>query len=602
LLVYGVDIEIDEDVRIDNFTNLIDDLSWEEFMPSGVDKKTFNKFAKYYDKDIFLASSRRIRYISKSADELEPTKRVKKIAALFSTFKNPDKETVLTPWKTVNKHLGDVLGGYNFFDESKENDIEEPRLIEHGDVTNNTLLNSESQILEINSKSGLYPLYVTYSIYKHRLSLIDEKNTTFKLKNKIWDDVVMKNIFVICKTKMAKSITRRTLVGYRESKVNARYFEDLVNQLKQESKFSTFKRKIHSGKSYWKAEGKGDDMRFNAIVGNPPYQEIISNNKKNSSLSKQLFPTFIMATMRLKPDYSSLITPSRWFKGNAQDKSFIKLREFLMENNHIKKIVNYTDERELFNNVTIAGGINYYLFEKDYSGDIEFVEVKNGEQKSTLRPLFEDGLDIVLSDGSNHEIIRKLLAKDFISLTTVTKGRNAFGVTGKVANKVSQSEFKEGFVELRCAYEEIRWIDPKKITKNYDLVKKWKIFTSKGNGGAGLITDDKVVAVLGKAFVGSDFSACTDSLIPIGNFETKIEAENLQKYMSTKFLRYVVGILKTSQNVSQNVYQFVPLQDFTTDSEIDWSSDISEIDRQLYAKYQFSDEEISKIENKIKYI
>ena len=99
-------------------------------MPNKVDKNMFKKFAKYYDKDIFIASSRRIRYISKTADELEPTERVKRIARLFATFKNPDKETVLTPWKVVNMHLSRCIGGYNFFDDKYEIELDKPRFVD----------------------------------------------------------------------------------------------------------------------------------------------------------------------------------------------------------------------------------------------------------------------------------------------------------------------------------------------------------------------------------------------------------------------------------------------------------------------------------------
>jgi superfamily II DNA or RNA helicase len=602
LLVYGANIDINDDVTIDNFASLVDDLSWEEFMPKGVDKNTFDKFAKYYDKDVFLASSRRIRFISKSADELEPTERVKKIASLFVSFKNPDKETVLTPWRTVNMHMSDTIGGYDFFDENHDNEIKEPRFVDQGDVTKDVLLNEHTNILEINSKSGLYPLYLTYSLYRTRLNRLDENEHTFENKNKIWDETVKKNIFVICKTPMAKSITKRTLVGYRDVSVNTHFFEDLENQLNQKNKLKTFIRKVKSGSSYWKVEGKNDDMKFNAVVGNPPYQEIVSSSKGNSSLSKQMFPKFIITAIQLNPNYSSLITPSRWFKGDAQDKSFIKLREFIRDNNHFKKIVNYPNERDLFDNVSIAGGINYYLYEKQYKGNVEFVENVSSSRFITIRPLFEEGLDIVLSSGVNYQLLQKIMDNDFRSFTEITKGRNAFGVSGKNANEISEKSYVKGYLELRCAYEEIRYIESKYITKNKELARRWKVFISKGNGGAGLLTDNKNVAILGKSFVGNNNSVCTDSLIPIGDYETEVEAINLQKYMSTKFLRYLVGILKTSQNIYQNVYKFVPVQDFSNDSDIIWNSNISEVDKQLYNKYKLSEHEIKMIEEKIKYL
>lgn len=122
----------------------------------------------------------------------------------------------------------------------------------------------------------------------------------------------------------------------------------------------------------------------------------------------------------------------------------------------------------------------------------------------------------------------------------------------------------------------------------------------KGNGGAGILSEDKPVSILGKAYIGEPLQVCTDSLIPIGSFDNKNEAINLQKYMSSKFLRFMVGILKMSQNVYQNVYQFVPMQDFTPNSDIDWSKTITEIDQQLYKKYKLSEEEIIFIEKKLK--
>ena len=186
LLVYGIDMDINSDITIDTFSDpkIIDDLSWNEFMPKGVTREMFRKFSKYYDKDIFIGACRRIRTVSKNADNLEPTERVEKIAELFTTFKNPDKETVLTPWKVVNLHIGVTLGGYSFYDDKFENSISEPRFIEKEGITSR-VFNKESNILEINSKTGLYPLYVSYTLYRLRLNEIPEEQQTFENKRKI---------------------------------------------------------------------------------------------------------------------------------------------------------------------------------------------------------------------------------------------------------------------------------------------------------------------------------------------------------------------------------------------------------------------------------
>ncbi|MEG2286225.1 MAG: DEAD/DEAH box helicase, partial [Eubacterium sp.] len=134
LLIYGAEIAYDEEMTLDKFIEKVDDSSWDEFMPTGVTKKIFAEFRKYYDEDVFIAAGRRIRNVAKEADTLNPTERVKKIAGLFSNFKNPDKETVLTPWRVVNMHLSDALGGYDFYDENHEETLDEPRFVDQGQV------------------------------------------------------------------------------------------------------------------------------------------------------------------------------------------------------------------------------------------------------------------------------------------------------------------------------------------------------------------------------------------------------------------------------------------------------------------------------------
>lgn len=115
LLIYGAEIDNEEQqLTIHNFTSLIDPQSWEEFMPRGVTKQIFNKFKRYYDPDIFAAAGKRIRAMARAADRLTIEERVERITAIFATFRNPDKETVLTPWRVVNMHLSDTLGGYTF--------------------------------------------------------------------------------------------------------------------------------------------------------------------------------------------------------------------------------------------------------------------------------------------------------------------------------------------------------------------------------------------------------------------------------------------------------------------------------------------------------
>ena len=431
-------------------------------------------------------------------------------------------------------------------------------------------INTSSLLLDIASKQGEF----VYAVYK-----------------KYGKDVA-NNFYSITTSKIAFEFTRKV---YKLLELN------LENIERKYTSYDLISEKMLIENGHIKINNI--KMKFNAIVGNPPYQQAISKNLKNKSLSRQIFPDFIKLSVGLNPDYLSLVTPSRWFTGDAQDKSFLRLREFFQENNHIQSIVNIPISDSVFPSVEIAGGINYFLYNPKFSGDIDFTEYYGEDDINTYkRPLFEDGLDIILTSGFSHKIISKVKKGDFRSLTQITKGRNAFGILGKSVNEVSIPSKKKGFYELRCKHEEIRYVETSRITKNRDLSERWKIFISKSNGGAGLLSDKKQVSILGKPFLGYPQSVCTDSLIPIGDFKTKFEAKALMSYIKTKFLRYMVGILKTSQNISQNVYKYVPLQNFTPESDIDWRKSIGEIDQQLYKKYELSKGQIKFIEKKIKAI
>lgn len=363
------------------------------------------------------------------------------------------------------------------------------------------------------------------------------------------------------------------------------------NLLKQDKTFSeiTLKDEIKVGDR---------KVRFGAIVGNPPYQEIISKSKGNKSLGKQLFPNYIKLSMDITDVYATLITPSKWFTADAQDNSFPKLREYAKRNNHFKKIKTMANGASVFEG-TELGSVNYFLFEKQYTGNTEFIHDK--EENSVYRPLFEEDMEQIISMNSMVSILNKVRNHEgFDTLMTITKGRNAFGITGKEATGKTSKTYFDGSYSVRCSYERIRYTNEEEITKNKELANRYKVFMSKANGAAGILGEKDEVAILGKPYIGSNRSVCTDSLIPIGDFSTEQEAINLSKYLLTKFLRFMVGILKSSQNIYQIVYKFVPMQDFTNQSDIDWENTIDEIDEQLFDKYGLSNEEREYIKSSIK--
>ena len=348
---------------------------------------------------------------------------------------------------------------------------------------------------------------------------------------------------------------------------------------------------------------EGDEIvNFDVVVGNPPYQENIGG-QSNRSLSKQLYPTMMQMAITINPKHLTMITPSRWFTGNAQDRSFVKLREFVREHNHFRKITNFLSSSDVFDGVSVPGGVNYFLFEPDYSGEITFKEVQQKTEMCVERPLFEDGLEVILPMNRMISILQKVRASDFVSMEEIVTGRNPFGIPANDADlnkEMVETQDESHEISILCAYEKIQFVSRELITRNSSLCDHWKVFTSKMNGGAGTLLDGKQVAILGRTFVMGPGSICSNTLLAVGDFDNQTEAENLNKYMNTKFFRFMLGIKKIAQVLTSNIYSFVPQQNFKNNSDITWTNGLSDIDKQLYAKYGLEEDEITFIESMIK--
>ena len=594
LMIYGADLtDESKEITLDNFTSLIDDGSWDEFMPKGVTKEIFEQFKKYYDPEVFCSAGKRIRAMAKAADALDIEDRIERITAIFNTFRNPDKETVLTPWRVVNMHLGDCLGGWVFYDETKEKQIVVPRFVDNGDVTREVFA-FDARILEINSKSGLYPLYMAYSIYRTRLQeKLDEADTmenTPERHLKVWDAVLRENIFVLCKTQMAKSITRRTLRGFRPAKVNTRYFEDLINQIS--NKTAKFVSQMKQGKNYWKAN-EDNDMKFTAIVGNPPYQ--ITTDRTSDTPIYHLFMDVAFQIC----DKVSFITPAR-FLFNA-GKTPAEWNNRVLNDPHFKVIWYKPKSTDVFPNVDIKGGVAV-----------------------TFRNAVEDfgSVGTFTAFDELNSIIKKVSARTIGTLNNIIYPQNKFilgelykdfpylkdriGSDGKEKRlTTSIFDFKEIFKDTRSSNEDLcilglvknirtyKYISPQYIESHQNLMK-YKVLVPKSNGSGAL------GEVLSTPLIGEPLIGYTQSFISIGSFDNVNEAEACLKYIKSKFARVMLGILKATQDNSKEVWRLVPLQNFTSESNIDWSKSVAEIDQQLYAKYGLDESEISFIESKIK--
>lgn len=581
LMIYGAKVENeDNELTIDNFTSLIDPQSWEEFMPKGVTKQRFNAFRKYYDPDIFTAAAKRIRAMARAADRLSVEERIERIAAIFATFRNPDKETVLTPWRVVNMHLSDTLGGYTFFDEDFADTIEEPRFVDRGDVTAD-VFTPYSHLLEINSKSGLYPLYLAYNIYRARLrdELISPQ--TLEEHQAIWDKAVAENIFIVCKTPMAKSITRRTLLGFRDRKVNMYAPDDLINKIKNQPEL--FIKKVH--------DLIGTNVKINAIVGNPPYQVMDGGGTGSSAVP--VYNSFVTISQSIKPKCVSMIMPAKWYSGGRGLDDF---RQEMLNDTRIRKLVDFVDSRDVFPTVDIAGGICYFLWDLNYNGKCLVVSISNGRKSQEKRYL--NAYDTFIRDSKIIDIIRKAMPQTSSpSLAQKVYASKPFGLRS----------FDKGFPaepgrNIRLfGSDGISYLNESEVPQNLAIAQKWKVIMSKASAEhAGQTDKEGRKRIVSRLEVLEPGTICTESYLLLDIFDSEAEARNLHKYIRTQFVRFLIGSILLTQNIVRDKFRFVPLQDFTENSDIDWSKSVAEIDRQLYAKYGLTEEEISFIESMIK--
>ena len=579
LLIYGAELKSeDEEITIENFASLIDDQSWEEFMPKGVDKERFEKFKKYYDPDIFREAGKRIREMARAADKFTIEERIERISAIFNTFRNPDKETVLTPWRVVNMHMSDCLGGWCFYDEAFQQPLSIPRYVDQGKVTRD-VFRPEAHILEINSKSGLYPLYVAYNIYRSRIEAARAKygEVSHGFAMNLWDATIEENILVVCKTPMAKSITKRTLAGFRNTRVNAQYYKDLIQNISErpEAVVNTFR----DGKHFWKIN-QDTNMKFDAIVGNPPYQVNVGEKKDNYGML--IFNKFVDISIQMKPNYMSMIFPSRWFTGG---RGLDEFRSKMLNDNRLRKISDFLDARELFPTADIAGGINYILWDKSYHGLCDFTGNHKGKITRKERNLNQFGVFIRRNDAL--PIIEKVKIKHERTMAETVSGQTPFGF---ITTFKGRPQPFDNSLALYGSNGTITYVSTDEVERNKDWIEKYKvIFTMAAPGGGG---SDKngMYLLLSSSQILNPKEVCTQTFLVGDTFNNYVEAENCLHYLRCRFTRFLILQTMTSQHLSPERFQFVPLQDFTRP----WT------DADLYAKYHLTDEEIQFIESMIK--
>ena len=579
LLIYGAELKDDnQEITINNFASLIDNQSWEEFMPKGVDKEKFEKFKKYYDPDIFREAGKRIREMARAADKFTIEERIERIAAIFNTFRNPDKETVLTPWRVVNMHMSDCLGGWCFYDEEFKQPLAVPRFVDQGKVTKD-VFRTDAHILEINSKSGLYPLYVAYNIYRARVEAAKQKygEVSHGFAMNLWDATIEENILVVCKTPMAKSITKRTLAGFRNTRVNAQYYPDLIQNISErpEAVVNTFR----DGKHFWKIN-QDTNMKFDAIVGNPPYQVNVGEKKDNYGML--IFNKFVDISIMMKPSFVSMIFPSRWFTGGRGLDDF---RSRMLNDDRIRLIKDFVDSTECFPTTDISGGINYILWDKSYHGLCDFTGVHKGNVTRMQRKLNQ--FDTFVRRNKALPIIEKVLSKKEQTMSVTVSGQTPFGFITTFKGKTQPFD---NSIALYGSNGSVTYVSTDEIERNKEWVNKYKVIFTKAAPGGGSSDKNGMYLLLSSSQILKPKEVCTQTFLVGDVFDNEDEANHCLHYLRCRFTRFLILQSMTSQDLSPERFQFVPLQDFTRP----WT------DADLYAKYGLTDEEIQFIESMIK--
>lgn len=326
--------------------------------------------------------------------------------------------------------------------------------------------------------------------------------------------------------------------------------------------------------------GEIRDMKFDVIIGNPPYQ--LSDGGGGAGKSAMpIYQLFVQQAKKLQPRYLTMIIPSRWFSGG---KGLDQFRDDMLNDNHLIEIVDYSDSKTCFpSGVDIPGGICYFLWAKDKKSLCKVTNISKDGRKSVLdRKLNEFSTLIRYNDAVS--IVKKITAKEEKFLSSIVSSRKPFGLD---SNTVFD---KNGDVILKSS-KGLGKICKNKILLGKDLINKWKVIISKVSfEHAGVPDREGMMRVISVLQVLPPNSCCTESYLVVKTFDNEIEANNMISFLKTKLARFLMMQMLASMNMTKNTFTFVPMQDFSKP----WT------DQELYKKYNLSQEEIDFIESMIR--
>ena len=320
------------------------------------------------------------------------------------------------------------------------------------------------------------------------------------------------------------------------------------------------------------------DMQFDVIIGNPPYQLSTGGSGVQAT---PLYNKFVEQAKKLNPRYLTMIVPARWYSGGFGLDSF---RDGMLKDSRLRKIVDYPEATDAFSGVQIKGGVMYFLWDRDNKGEVEVSTFRgNTVVSKATRPLLEHGSDMFVRYNEAIAILHKVWKFEEPTFEKLVTGQKPFGFP--TTFKGRDKKISDNDVMVYGSKGD-GYVTPMEITSNKELVDSWKVLIARAGSGS----DKFPHIILGKPFVPPLHTASTETYVAIGPFNSKQEADNVTKYISTQFFRFLVMLLKPTQDALRKVYSYVPVQDFTEE----WT------DEKLYKKYGITEDEIAFIESMIR--
>ena len=336
---------------------------------------------------------------------------------------------------------------------------------------------------------------------------------------------------------------------------------------------------------------KKRNFKFDFVIGNPPYQEDTDGAGRQA---KPIYNLFLEEAKKLSNKSVSLITPSRWFSGGMGLEQF---RNEMLNDKHIKCIVDYTNAKDIFPNTSISGGVNYFVWDRNYAGNCKFTNTTNGETSTRERNLSE--FPVLVRYNHSIDIIHKIEKISKENLSIISSGLMPFGLsTNYRGRQVKSDKDSLTLYASNCT----TYISRNEVSKGKEYIDKYKVMISKtGAEHAGEPSKSGKFGVIPSSMkVIGPREVCTHSYFLVGCFDDYESAVIAYKYMKTRFVRFLMLMSMSGYGLSKLVMNFVPVQDFSLNSDINWKKSEREIEKQLYKKYNLNDDEITFIETNIK--